>query len=152
MTTFRTAPSAVSTSQPTSPPNALPTDSGRLVALAGLVSGAALVVDTVTIALLNSSFGVADDVLFLLGFAGLWVTLVGLAVHLSAGRRGAARLGAAVGTFLIAVLVIGGLAWAMDLMGHHVFSEANVGLHGEWSFFTVGVCLLATAGWVRRRG
>ena len=35
-------------------------------------------------------------------------------------------------------------------MGKQVFSPANVGLHEEWTFFTVGVCLLLIAGWANR--
>lgn len=122
----------------------------RLTALAGLVGGSALVVDTVTIVVLNDSFGVLDDVLFWVGLSGLLVALVALATALSARTTGAKRAASSVGAFVGAFVVIGALAQLMDTMGHHVFSPANKGLHGEWSFFTVGVCLLLIAGWANR--
>jgi hypothetical protein len=122
----------------------------RLTTYAGFLGGCAFVVDTVTIVVVNRSFGVLDNVLFVLGLLGLLGTLVALATALSAPAHGAARLARGVGAFLAALVVIGVLAQVMDTMGHHVFSASNKGLHGEWSFFTVGVCLLLIAGWANR--
>ena len=114
------------------------------------MSGAALVSDTVAITVRNTNFGFWDDVLFLVGFIGLWVTCLALAVHLSRGHAGWKRVGVAAAVFVGVVAVLGVLSFAMDFIGRHTFSAANVGLHGEWSFFIIGVCLLALAGWVWR--
>lgn len=117
---------------------------------AGLAGGCALVVDTVTIAVVNDSFGVLDNLLFWVGLLGLLMTLVALATALSGHVTGAARLARGVAVFLGALVVIGTLAQIMDTLGQHVFSPSNKGLHGEWSFFTIGVCLLLIAGWSNR--
>lgn len=122
----------------------------RLTTLAGLVAGSALVVHTVTIAVVNGSFGVLDAVLFFVGLIGLFVTLGALATALSAPTTGAKRVALGVGAFVGAFVVIGTLAELMDAMGKSVFSPANKGLHEEWTFFTVGVCLLLIAGWANR--
>lgn len=122
----------------------------RLTTLAGLVGGSALLVDTVTIAVVNDSFGLLDAILFWVGLIGLFVTLVALATALSARTSGARRVASGVGAFVGAFVVIGTLAELMDTMGHQVFSPANKGLHEEWTFFTVGVCLLLIAGWAHR--
>ena len=123
----------------------------RITAIGGLVGGCALLVDTITITVVNRSFGVLDDALFLLGLAALVICTVALAVALSARAHGPARVGLGVLVLVATLAVVFGLASVMDTMGHHVFSSANVGLHGEWSFFTVGVCLLAIAAWAGRR-
>lgn len=123
----------------------------RVAAIAAAVGGAAFVIDTVTITVVNSNFGVFDDVLFYTGLAALMVTLAALAVHLSRRTRGARRV--IWGGLIFLVLFVGTAAFSflMDAMGQRVFSEANVGLHGEWSFFSVGVALLVLAGWALRR-
>lgn len=118
--------------------------------MAGLIGGGSLIVDTVTIVVVNDSFGVLDDLLFWVGLIGLLVTLVALAAALSARTTGVKRAALGVGAFVCAFVIIGVLAQLMDTVGHHVFSPANKGLHGEWSFFTVGVCLLLIAGWANR--
>ena len=69
----------------------LHTTSARVAVIAAVVGGAALVIDTVTITVVNSSFGVLDDVFFYAGLAALVVTLISLAVHLSGGAHGARR-------------------------------------------------------------
>lgn len=122
----------------------------RLTTLAGLVGGTALVVDTVTIVIVNGTFGVLDDVLFFIGLIGLFTALVALATALCARTTGAKRVALGAGVFVGTFVVIGALAEVMDAMGKQVFSPANVGLHEEWTFFTVGVCLLLIAGWANR--
>jgi hypothetical protein len=122
----------------------------RFTAATGLVGGCAFVVDTVTIAVINNSFGTLDNLLFGVGLLALLVTLLALAAAISIRATGGNWVAWGVGTFLGALAVIGVLAQIMDTMGHHVFSPANKGLHGEWSFFTVGVCLLLIAGWANR--
>jgi hypothetical protein len=117
----------------------------------GLVSGAALVVDTVTIAVINRSFDPLDSILFLIGFAGMWLTAGAVAVTTSAGHHGAARITRAVGAFLATVVLLGAISVVFDQMGRHAFSPANRGLHGEWSFFSIGVTLLVLATWADRR-
>jgi predicted membrane channel-forming protein YqfA (hemolysin III family) len=116
-----------------------------------LFSGAALVADTVTIAIINRSFDPLDSILFLAGFVGMLLTAAALAVTASASRHGLARVALAVAVFLATALVLGVISLAFDQMGRHVFSAANKGLHGEWSFFSIGVALLALAGWADRR-
>ena len=108
--------------------------------------------DTVAITVRNTNFGVWDNVLFLVGFIGLWLTCLALAVHLSRGHAGWRRVGVAAAVFVGVGAVLGVLSFAMDFIGRHAFSPSDVGLHGEWSFFTIGVCLLALAWWVRRSG
>jgi hypothetical protein len=122
----------------------------HLTAVAGLVGGCAFVVDTTTIAVINDSFGTLDNLLFGVGLIALLVTLLALASAVSARATGANRAARGVGAFIGAFVVIGVLAQVMDTMGRHVFSSANKGLHGEWSFFTIGVCLLLIAGWANR--
>ena len=97
MTNQMTAPGA-STTDPRTPL--------RAVALLSLVGGASWVVDTVTIAVLNRSFDPLDSVLFFLGAACLVLTLVALAVHVSAGRTGAARLRVALAAFFATTAVL----------------------------------------------
>lgn len=122
----------------------------RLTAVASLVGGAALVVDTVTITVLNDHFGVLDDVLFFVGLIGLFITLFALATAASARSAGMKRVALGVGVFIGVFVVMGILAELMDEMGKRMFSPANIGLHEEWTFFTVGVCLLLIAGWANR--
>jgi hypothetical protein len=119
-------------------------------ALAAL-SGGALIVDTVTTAVLNRHFDPLDSILFLVGFVGVWATAIALAVHLSAGRHGARRAGVGVGLFVAIAAVLGAVSVAFDQLGRHVFSPSNIGLHGEWSFFSIGVCLVIIAVWARTR-
>ena len=119
----------------------------RATALLGLVGGAAWVIDTVTIAVLNRAFDPLDSVLFFLGAACLVLTLVALAVHVSAGRTGAARLRVALAAFFATTAVLATISLTADIMGRRVFSPANVGLHDEWSCFSIGLCLLAISWW-----
>jgi hypothetical protein len=125
--------------------------SARVTCIAGIVGGAAFVVDTVTITAINSSFGLLDNAVFFLGLAGLAVTTVSMAVYVSGRANGVRRIGLGVLTFVALAVVLGVLGQLMDTMGRHVFSDANIGLHGEWSFFTIGLCLLGIAAWARRR-
>lgn len=127
-----------------------PSGALRLTTLAGFVGGSALVVDTVTITVVNGSFGVLDDVLFYVGLIGLFTTLVALATALTARTTCAKRVALGVVAFVGVFVVIGTLAQLMDAMGKSVFSAENTGLHEEWAFFTVGVCLLLIAGWANR--
>jgi hypothetical protein len=136
---------------PSTPATPVRSTSARVTYVAGVVGGAAFVVDTVTITVINSSFGVLDNAMFLVGIGGLAVTAVSLAVCLSGRATGVARIGLGVATFVALAVVLGVAGQLMDTMGHHVFSDANVGLHGEWSFFTIGLCLLGIAAWVRHR-
>jgi hypothetical protein len=115
------------------------------------LSGAALVADTVTIAIINRSFDPLDSVLFLTGFVGMLLTAAALSVTLSAGRRGLPRVALAAAIFLATAVVLGLISLAFDQMGRHLFSPANKGLHGEWSFFSIGVALLALGAWADRR-
>jgi hypothetical protein len=117
----------------------------------GLVSGATLVVDTVTIAVINRSFDPLDSILFLIGFAGMWLTAGAVAVTASAGHHGATRITRGFGAFLATAVVLGAISIVFNQMGRHVFSPDNRGLHGEWSFFSIGVALLVLATWADRR-
>ena len=114
-------------------------------------SGGALIVDTVTTAVLNRHFDPLDSILFLVGFVGVWATAVALAVHLSAGRHGARRVAFGVTFFVAIAAVLGVVSLVFDQLGRHVFAPSNIGLHGEWSFFSIGVCLVAIAVWARTR-
>jgi hypothetical protein len=116
-----------------------------------LITGAALVADTVTIAVINRSFDPLDSALFLTGFVGMLLTSGALAMYSSAGRRGLARAAHAVAAFLATAAVLGVISLAFDQMGRHVFSPANQGLHGEWSFFSIGVMMLVLGAWANRR-
>jgi hypothetical protein len=117
----------------------------RVTAAAALVSGLAFLTDTVTITVINRSFGTPDDALFLSGLAALAVALIALSIDLSARTAGIRRAGLAIVVFVAVFSVIGGLAKLMDTLGRHIFSTDNVGLHGEWSFFTVGLVMVAIA-------
>ena len=123
----------------------------RSISVLGAIAGVALVTDVVIITIINSSFDPLDSILFFIGFIAMLLTLVALAIHLSAGHEGRARAGLAVLAFLGIFLVLGAISLAFDTAGRHLFSPANIGLHDEWSFFSVGVCLLVLAGWATRR-
>lgn len=122
-----------------------------IAALAAVLGGVALVVDTVTITVVNSSFGVLDDVFFYTGLGAFLVTLAALAAHFSRRVSGVRRIAVGALVFLALLICSAAFSLLMDAMGQHVFSDANVGLHGEWSFFSVGVVLLLFAGWSFRR-
>jgi hypothetical protein len=116
-----------------------------------LFSGAALVADTVTIAIINRSFDPLDSILFLTGLVGMLLTAGTLSLTLSASRRGPARVALTIAIFLATAVVLGVISLAFDQMGRHVFSASNKGLHGEWSFFSIGVALVVLGGWADRR-
>ncbi|WP_375502861.1 hypothetical protein [uncultured Jatrophihabitans sp.] len=122
----------------------------RTTGALALLSGGALVVDTVTTAAINRHFDPLDSILFLTGFAGLWLTAIALAVVLSSARQGSARVLAALGIFLATGLILAAVSAAFDQLGRHLFSRSNIGLHGEWSFFSIGVCMLFIAAWAIR--
>ena len=125
----------------------------RATSALALVSGAALVTDTVTIAVINRSFDPLDSILFFTGFAGMLLTAAALATYLSQDRAGLTRLACAVGLYLAIAATLGALSFVFDQMGRHVFSPTNRGLHGEWSFFSIGVTLLLIGAWAAwRRG
>jgi hypothetical protein len=123
----------------------------RCTGILAALSGGALVVDTVTTTVLNRHFDPLDSILFLAGFAGLWLTAVALAVHLSSGRRGGARAIVAVAAFVATAVILGAVGAGFDQLGRHLFSRSNIGLHGEWSFFSIGVGLLIIAAWAVHR-
>jgi hypothetical protein len=123
----------------------------RITRLLALLSGGALVVDTVTIAVINRHFDPLDSILFLAGFVGLWGTAIALAAYLSAGRSGSRRVLVAVAAFVAIVAVLGAISVVFDQLGRRLFSASNIGLHGEWSFFSIGVCLLVLAAWAAAR-
>jgi DMSO/TMAO reductase YedYZ heme-binding membrane subunit len=131
------------------PTHTTPLSALRVCGLLALMGGAAWIIDTVTIAVLNRAFDPLDSVLFLTGLACLLLTLVSLATHLSAGHAGPARVGRATGAFLLTAVTLGGVSFVADTLGRHFFSPANIGLHGEWSCFITGVCLLCIAAWTR---
>jgi hypothetical protein len=117
----------------------------RTAQLLALVGGVLLIVDTVTIAIINGGFDPIDSVLFLAGLTCMLGTAVALAVLFSATRRGLTRVLLGVGVFMVFALVLGAIASAFDTFGRHLFSASNKGLHGEWSFFSIGVCLTLLA-------
>lgn len=123
----------------------------RTTRLLALLSGGALVVDTVTIAVINRHFDPLDSILFLVGFVGLWLTAIAFAVHLSGIRRGANRIVTGAAVFLATVVFLGVISVIFDRIGRRLFSTSNIGLHGEWSFFSIGVCLLILAAWAFRQ-
>jgi asparagine N-glycosylation enzyme membrane subunit Stt3 len=149
MTDTSTAYDADSTTHPNSTTH--PVTALRVTGVLALLSGSALVVDTVTIAVVNRSFDPLDTVLFLVGFVGMLLTAVALAVHAGARRTGVARLGVGLAVLVATVAALGAVAAVFDTVGRHLFPPSNIGLHGEWSFFSIGVCLLAIAAWTRRR-
>lgn len=119
---------------------------GRTAVTAAL-SGAALVLDTVTITVLNRAFDPLDSALFLCGLAGMLLATGSLAMHLSRHRSGGPRAVTAVTAYLACLAVLGAVSAGFDAFGRHTFSPSNRGLHGEWSFFSIGLALLALSGW-----
>lgn len=124
----------------------------RATVLIAFVGGAAWVIDTVTIAVLDRAFDPLDSVLFFVGLGCLVLTVVAVATRLSAGHRGRARLGRAAVALLAVTALLGSVSLAADTLGRRLFSPANVGLHEEWSCFSVGLCMLAIAGWAAVEG
>lgn len=121
------------------------------VAVFGAVSGVALVLDIAIITLTNSHIEPLDSILFFIGLGAMLVTLVALAVHVGSGPEGRTRVGSSVIAF-VAILVVGGtISFVSDAVGRRVFPPSNIGLHGEWSFFSLAVCLLALSVWATRR-
>lgn len=123
----------------------------RITGLFALNGGAAWVIDTVTIAVVTRSFDTRDSVLFFTGLGFSVLSLVALAVHLSAGRSGPARVAHAVGAFLATAGGLSAIAFAADTVARRLFSPANTGLHDEWSCFSIGLGLLAISGWAYGR-
>ena len=130
---------------------ATPSRSLRATIALAYGSGAALVVDTVTIAVINRSFDPLDSALFLIGFVGMLLTVAALALYLTRNRQGLRRVATALGTYIAVGLTLGLISFTFDQFGRHVFSANNKGLHGEWSFFSIGVALLLIGGWSHRR-
>lgn len=124
----------------------------RATGVLALVGGAAWIIDTVTIAVLNRPFDPLDSIFFFIGFSCLVFAIVALAAHLSASRTGRARGALAVAVFLATAVAIGAISFAADTLGRRIFSPENIGLHDEWSCFTAGLCLLAIATWALRQG
>ena len=123
----------------------------RVASTLALVSGSALIVDTVTIAVINRSFDPLDSVLFLTGFVGMLVTTGAFAVYLSRHRRGLQRVAFASISYLAIAAALGLISFAFDQFGRHVFAASNKGLHGEWSFFSIGIALGLIGVWTSRR-
>jgi hypothetical protein len=123
----------------------------RATTMLALVSGSALIVDTVTIAVINRSFDPLDSVLFLVGFIGMLLTTGALAVYVSRNRQGPRRVAFAAGVYLVVAVVLGAISFALDQFGRHVFAASNKGLHGEWSFFSIGIALLLMSAWTAPR-
>ncbi len=123
----------------------------RATRLLSLLGGGALVVDTVTIAVINRHFDPLDSILFLAGFVTLWLAVIALAVYLSATRSGTNRVVTAAVVFIVAAVFLGVISTIFDQAGKHIFSRTNIGLHGEWSFFSIGICLLVLAAWTFRQ-
>ena len=121
-----------------------------MVALLGTIAGAFLITDIAIITITNSHIEPLDSILFFIGLAAMLLTLLALVVHLSAGRAGLARIGYAVLALVGIVVVMGAISAVADLIGRNVFSPANIGLHGEWSFFVTAIFLLVIAGWAAR--
>ena len=128
-----------------------PSDRARQVTTTlALVSGSALIVDTVTIAVINRSFDPLDSVLFLVGFAGMLLTIGALSVYASRNRQGTRRVAYAVGIYLAVTVALGTLSFISDQFGRHAFAATNKGLHGEWSFFSIGIALVSISAWTAR--
>jgi hypothetical protein len=117
----------------------------------GLISGAALVVDTVTIAVINRAFDPLDSMIFLVGFVGMLLTAGALSIYLSRDKRGRSRVVTAIGIYLTVAAALGTISFGFDQLGRLLVSASNKGLHGEWSFFSIGVSLLIIASWAARR-
>ena len=123
----------------------------QAVAVLGATAGVFLVVDIAVITITNSHIEPLDSILFFIGLGAMILTLVALAVHLSTGHEGPARVAYGVLAFLAVLVVLGTIAAAADAAGSALFSPANIGLHGEWSFFSSAICLLLIAGWAARK-
>jgi low temperature requirement protein LtrA len=123
----------------------------RVTTMLALVSGSALIVDTVTITVINRSFDPLDSVLFLVGFVGMLLTTGALSVYVSRNRRGAERVVFAVGVYLVVAVALGAISFAFDQFCRHAFAASNKGLHGEWSFFSIGIALLFISAWTAHR-
>lgn len=123
----------------------------RAIVVLGAIAGVALVVDIAIITITNSHIEPLDSILFAIGLGAMILTLVALSVHLGTGRAGAARVGYTVVAFITVALVGGAISFLFDFAGRRLFSPANIGLHGEWSFFSVALCLLALSVWASRR-
>lgn len=122
----------------------------RLVALLGTIAGAFLITDIAIITITNSHIEPLDSILFFIGLAAMVLTIAALVVHLSEGRAGLSRVGYAVLAFVGIVLIMGAISAVADRIGRTVFSPANIGLHGEWSFFVTAIMVLIIAGWAAR--
>jgi hypothetical protein len=114
-----------------------------------LVSGTALLLDTVAIAVLNRSFGALDNVLFLTGFVAMIVGIAVAAFVLTLGRR--PRMLWALGVFVIVAGLFGAVGGLGDHVARATYHGGNIALRGEWSFFLIGLQMLGLAALVRGR-
>lgn len=113
------------------------------------VGGAALVLDTTIIAVINRSFDPLDSVLFL---GGLLCSLTGLVITSAVlTRRTTHRPIRAIGLFVGTLLLMGLIAGAANTIAHRTYHGGNIALRGEWFFFLVGVMTLAIGVLTRRR-
>lgn len=123
----------------------------RTAALAALLGGLSWVVDVAVITIIDDSFGVLDDALFLIGLAAL-VLACGLAAAVAArDARGGRRVAMAAGTFIGLVVVLTLVSLAADALAHALYSGANRGLRKEGGVFAIGL-VAAIAGAVLGRG
>lgn len=132
----------MTTTSATAPVRSTSRSVAQFLALAG---GMALIADSITVTIINRSFDPIDSILFLTGLACTLGTGIALAVQISTRRHGPMRLLLAVGCFLAFAVILGGIATACDEFGRHTFPATDKGLHGEWSFFSIGICLTLLA-------
>ena len=69
----------------------------RATSALAFIAGSALIVDTVTISVINRSFDPLDSILFLVGFIGMLIATGTFAIYLTRNQRGVKRVGFAVG-------------------------------------------------------
>lgn len=113
-----------------------------------IVGGAALVLDTAIIAIIDRSFDPLDSVLFLGGLVCSLTGLVTTAAVLT--RRTAHPVINASGLLVGALLLMGLVASAANTIAHRTYHGSNIGLRGEWFFFLIGLMMLVIGIFTRR--
>lgn len=113
----------------------------RLPARLAAAGGVAWAVDVAVITANDGAFGIADNVLFLLGLAALVAAVIAAGLRVGRARGPVAGVGVVVVLLLAATAVSAGA----EALSHAVYHGGNAGLHGEAGIAAIAVAALACA-------
>ena len=117
-------------------------NSPRIAALLAIAGGSAWIVDVAIIAVLDRSFGVADDALFFAGLLAI-VAASGVAgVALAGDRRGPVKVAWIAGAIVAVVIATTALSSAVDAAFGAAYSGGNQALEEEMGVAAISVLFI----------